>query len=273
LVLPVNENPRQLLDKESMTTMMTSKIVGRAAAMWAPLILLGCGRVPGQFLVVQNQAPQTTCVISADPGALYRGQGTLDVGIVNDQAVTAYQIFPLLENDLPAPAAGQQSDSNRIALSGFDVDLAVRGPAPSNVASLLQLLEQDAGGRTLLHFRIPWSGSVESGGGHTAATVDAVPAELARRIRGTGDLQTTAFFQLEAQIRATGDRLTGSIESDPFTYPIVVCDGCLVANVAACPFRNAAANPGNACNPAQDTPVDCCSQNGQLVCPPVVGSP
>ena len=59
--------------------------------------------------------------------------------------------------------------------------------------------------------------------------------------------------------------------SDPFHFPVELCSGCLVANVAPCPYAAAAANPGNVCNPAQDDKVDCCTNNGALVCPPTVG--
>ena len=252
---------------------MNIRFVAACTTMWATSLLFGCGRTPGQFLIVQNQSPQMNCVIPADLSALYEGKGKLDVQLVGDQALTAYYVFPLLENDLPPPTAGQGSDPNRIALSGFDVDLRILGSAPPMITTLFQSLDADASGSTLLHFRLPWSGSVASGGGHTAATVDAVPAELARRIRATGELDATAFFEMEASITATGDRLAGNIDSDPFSYPVVVCDGCLIANVASCPYQNAVSNQGNACNVAQDDPVDCCSQSGALVCPPTVSSP
>jgi hypothetical protein len=252
---------------------MNTKVVGACATMWVTSLLLGCGRTPGQFLIVQNQSPQMNCVIPADVSALYQGKGKLDVRLVQDQALTAYYVFPLLENDLPPPTAGQSEDPNRIALSGFDVDLSILGSAPPMITTLFQSLDADPNNRALLHFRLPWSGSVASGGGHTATTVDAVPATLARRIRDTGELETTAFFELEATITATGDRLAGNIDSDPFSYPVVICEGCLIANVASCPYQTAVTNQGNACNVAQDDPVDCCSQSGALVCPPTVSTP
>ena len=37
-----------------------------------------------------------------------------------------------------------------------------------------------------------------------------------------------------------------------------------------CPYGAAPANLGNPCNPAQDTPVDCCSSGTGLICPPTV---
>jgi hypothetical protein len=69
-----------------------------------------------------------------------------------------------------------------------------------------------------------------------------------------------------------GHTTTRDIESDPFDYPVSVCAGCLVANVRACPYTTAPTNLGNECNVAQDTPVDCCTVGGDLICPPVVSA-
>jgi hypothetical protein len=59
--------------------------------------------------------------------------------------------------------------------------------------------------------------------------------------------------------------------SDPFNYPLQVCNGWLVGNLGPCPFKNVV-NTGNACNPAQDDIVDCCTDNGALICPATVSS-
>jgi hypothetical protein len=119
---------------------------------------------------------------------------------------------------------------------------------------------------------VPFSGSVASGGGNTSASVDGLPAELARRIRATNVLMTTDFIYVNTTIHARGSTLNSSLRSDAFTFPIRVCDGCLIAHVDVCPFTMAAANPGNACNVAQDEAVDCCITGTQLVCPPTVSS-
>ena len=70
------------------------------------------------------------------------------------------------------------------------------------------------------------------------------------------------------RVRAFGKTNTQTLESDPLDYPVYVCNGCLVANVLTCPFPSAPANEGNPCNVSQDNFVDCCSLNGELICPP-----
>jgi len=75
---------------------------------------------------------------------------------------------------------------------------------------------------------------------------------------------------LNLRVQALGTTNTGtSMTSDPFNYPLDVCDGCLAASVGPCPLPAAPVNTGNACNPAQDEAVDCCTDNGVLVCPAI----
>ncbi|HEY6826557.1 MAG TPA: hypothetical protein VI259_06860, partial [Gemmatimonadaceae bacterium] len=95
-----------------MIRLTTVGIVGSLAAC-----LVGCGTPPGAFIIVQNQVPNPDCTIPATKGALYNGDGFVDLSVA-----TGYELFPLLENDFPGPQAGQTVDGNRIALSGFDIE-------------------------------------------------------------------------------------------------------------------------------------------------------
>jgi hypothetical protein len=259
---------------------MTSLTVGRCITIGAAaLLLIQCGTTPGQFVIIQNQVPTAGCVIPADKGAIYRGTGEMDVRLVRDQAEVGYIIFPLLQNNLPAPAGGQTIDSNRIALSSFKVDVRLPADAPADDITNLfnnQLMtsapDGSGGPDPLIHFSVPTSGSVASGGGNTASGVVAVPAQLARRIRDTRVLETTPYVYLMASIRAHGGTLNGGLDSDAFDYPIRVCDGCLIASRDICPVAQKPANPGNDCNVAQDALVDCCLAGSGLVCPSLVSS-
>jgi hypothetical protein len=240
---------------------MTKSLATRLSLMGAALAWAGCDLPPHQFFIVQDQVPAEGCVIGTET-TLYRGQGVLDVRLVASGASEAYAVFPLVRNDLPAPAAGEAS-TNSIELQGFDVDIVPIGTLPAATDALLKSLAGD----DLIHFRTPWSGVLEPGGGLRAGRVAAIHAELARRIRDTGDLRAKgSFLQLGAHIRVAGNR-SGSVESDPFLFPIRVCDGCLIGRLESCPFATAPANPGNACNVAQDDVVDCCLTGDALTCP------
>jgi hypothetical protein len=242
--------------------------------MCAPVLLasLGCGKVPGQFIILDNKVPSATCTVTSDPGATSLVSGLMDLSLVNDAALTAYLTVPLLENDLPPPAAGQFVDGNRIALSSFDVDLhLVSNPThPQDIVDMFQGLEGSQS--PLVHFNVPVSGTVPSGGGHSASFVDSFPAQLARTIWNLHELPPGTQLQVEIRLSARGSRLTGAIQSDEFVFPISVCDGCLVASVSTCPVKTPPTDKGNPCNVAQDDPVECCSIGTELQCPSTVAS-
>jgi len=147
--------------------------------------LASCGQPAGQFFVVQNQSPEAGCTIPTGAAGTYQGEGTLDIR-VPASSDAAYMLFPLLENDLPA-AGGGGPEPNRIALSGFEVELAfVDGSA--DAAAAFAAISADSATAGLMHFQTPWSGSVTPGGGRTSAGTSAFPAETAIRLRDSGAL-------------------------------------------------------------------------------------
>lgn len=229
----------------------------------------GCGRVPGQFEILNDQIPPASgeCVIPADE-TKYQGSGLMDVSIVQSSFDTAYLFFPLIENNLSGTQGA--SDPNQIQLTGFDVDISQIGSSTPAAAQVLSNAEQQG----LLRFRVPWSGGVKSNGGHITAVVQAVPVELALQLASNGGLDARPSLTLNLRIQALGTTNSGrSLTSDPFNFPLEVCSGCLVGNVAPCPFTTPLVSPGNACNPAQDDVVDCCTENGKLLCPAPVVTP
>ena len=82
-----------------------------------PLIALACsfaacGRIPGQFEIVQNQAPHPGCVIDTSP-TVYRGDGTLDLSLVQSGSDSAYFVFPLCRTIFPARRAARTRTGSR----------------------------------------------------------------------------------------------------------------------------------------------------------------
>ncbi|HMC94373.1 MAG TPA: hypothetical protein VKO16_06330, partial [Polyangia bacterium] len=225
-----------------------------------------------QFEILNDQIPPTggACTIPIAP-TLYAGEGILDLSIVRSDFTSAYLFFPLIENNLPASTGS--IDSNEIQLTGFDLDISALNAVPDSIAAVFA--SPDAA--SLLHYRMPWSGGIASGGGRLSAIVEAFPVALAQMLLASGGVGVAPSLVIDLKITALGTTNTGSsMQSDPFEFPVKVCSGCLVANaanVAPCPYTAAPANAGNSCNPAQDDPVDCCTDKGTLICPPPVVSP
>ncbi len=238
-----------------------------AVAIFGAALFLGsCGTPPGQFIIIQNQVPQNGCVVPADLSATYLDSGTLDLSLVSAGADTGYLFFPLMQNNAPASTGGV--DPNRIALSDFEVALSVdeKQNPPADIVSFFKTPPR----MDLIEFSVPTSGSVSSGGGNTAGAVNVVTAELARDLPKNALPSPASFFYLTATVRVQGKTLTNTVTSDPFHYPIRVCDGCLANDLGICPLAQAGSNSGDPCNIAQDAPVDCCELGSALVCPPVV---
>jgi hypothetical protein len=243
----------------------------RPAALLAlalPLALAACGRVPGQFEILNNQIPELSsggCMVPVNP-TQYLGEGLLDLSIVRSNFDSAYLFFPLIENNLPKGSANNAIDPNEIQLTGFLIDIK---PIESPPTAAVQSVFDGAG--ALAHYHIPWSGGVSSGGGHLSAIVDAFPTALALQLATVAGFGTSSTLTVDLQIQAQGTTNIGTqMTSDPFHFPLQVCSGCLVANVMPCPYTAAPRNPGNPCNPAQDVGVDCCTDSGELICPPPV---
>jgi hypothetical protein len=263
---------------KSMSRQTTVGTVGRwmngvfgALALFMVEGIGGCGGTPpGDFIILQNQVPNADCSIPATLGAVYRGEGLVDVRLVGDSAASAYVLFPLLQNDFPAPSGGQDVDANRIILSGFDVDVGLPptpGDGPiTDLITGLRALSPDDPDHELIQYSTLTSGSVASGGGNTASAVGVFPAELARRMRDMGVLSRTSYVWIMASVRARGDTLVGGVRSDSFKYPIRVCDGCLVEDTGVCP-ADVSTLGSAACYPGQDGASVCCeAASGSLFC-------
>jgi hypothetical protein len=253
-----------LLERDVMTYVHRRPLALAAILCPALAFAFGCGRVPGQFEILNDQIPTPgTCTVPVDPTA-YQGQGLLDVSIVRSEFQTAYFFFPLIENNLPRPTG--DLDSNQIQITGFDVDIATVGAVSDSAAAVFA----SSTASPYLHYQTTWSGGVSSGGGQISAMVKAFPVPLAQQLLAAGNLDASPSLTVNLKIQALGSTNTGrSMQSDPFNFPVSICAGCLAANLGPCPLAATPANAGNACNAAQDQAVDCCTLNGALICPAV----
>jgi hypothetical protein len=238
------------------------------AALAFPLALAACGRVPGQFEILNNAVPMSSdqgCTIPVNP-TVYQGSGMLDLSAVSANFGSAYFVFPLIENNLPASSSAGSIDPNQIQLSGFQIDITPIGSAPP--PSVQGVFD---GNRALMHYQIPWSGGVSSGGGRITAIAGAFPVALAQQLSTAGGVGSDPSLTVDLTISALGTTNNGThMTSDPFHYPLQICSSCLAENLGPCPLGAAVTDKGNACNPAQDVAVGCCTQNGALVCPATV---
>jgi hypothetical protein len=203
-------------------------------------------------------------VIGQERG-IYRGDGVLDLALVGSDSPSGYQLFPLLQNDLPGLSDQNAGQPNRLFVRAFRVRVEPGDGAPAKVTQLFEKLAGADQTRTLLEFQEGWAGTLEPAGGVLPARVTVIPGELARQLRATRVLDGATFVNLLVKVKAVGRRRDGELESQEFTFPIRACERCLVARLDPCPY--APSRMGHGCNVAQDEPVDCCSTGNALFCP------
>jgi hypothetical protein len=255
--------------------MIRVAVVSRRSCV--PLLALAvlqaaCGEET-RFFIVQNQVPGDGCTIPGGKTDVYRGEGGIDVALVSDEDSFAYQLFPLLQNGLPDGGASGGPQPNRLVIKGFRVTVELDPGAPEVARQVFDALAADATNRRFLSYEEPWSGTLDPGGTKSAG-VGVFPAEIARRLRATGyfDGEGTRELRASVRVRALASRQAGDLESPEFRYPLHLCQGCLMAFGGSCPLPRRT-HAGNACNLAQDEPVDCCLDGGRMRCPaPVVES-
>jgi hypothetical protein len=227
-------------------------------------LLSSCSDDDGRFFIVQNQVPLAPCTVTTERN-IYSGEGLMDVALVRGDAAFGYDLFPLLQNDLPASGLAGSPEPNRLFVRAFRVRVEPGAGAPAALVQLFDRLSSTDQSRPLVEFQNPWAGTINPGGGLMAAGVGVVPGELARQIRAMRILDTTPTVPLIVRVRAVGQRQDGEVESKEFVFPIKACQGCLIANMRPCPY--APTFRGNGCNVAQDAMVDCCSAGVELICP------
>jgi hypothetical protein len=247
----------------------------RVRALWSlllvlPLLSVTCGEET-RFFIVQNQVPGEGCTIPGGRSTVYRSDGRLDVGLVGDQSVSAYDIYPLMQNDLPAVSDQGAPQPNRLTMKGFhvEIDLAADSPAPAR--QVFDAVAADPNLRGLLAYDEATSGTLEPGG-NLASGVSAFPGELARRLRDSGVFNSFPRVRATIRVRALAHGQGGDMQSTEFRYPLEICEGCMVAVRGSCPLEKLE-NPGNFCRLSQDDLVDCCTDSGRLRCPATVKAP
>ncbi len=254
--------------------------VGRRPLVPLALALLGCVENGRPLVIVQAQEPATTAGAcgTAIEQAGAKQEGVLDVALDQDYP---YLLHPLVESRLPS-LVENQIELNQIVLTAAEIEIE---PPPG--------------------LAVPWTPSC-------AAKFDmALSLKLLPQATGSGPLEIirpchTALFRdlfkkgklpwnggerirFHASVRLKGRHGGTTISSDPFTFPVRVCYGCLqsgyddpdyqqfsVVNVPRCSkLTSGNPYPGNACNPGQDKgPILCCAKdNDAVVCPAPVGAP
>jgi hypothetical protein len=237
-------------------------MIGNSRLGWAAAALIlaaaGCTDAGASFFIVQNQSPDQGCVVPSSTTANFIPRGRIEV-----EAESGYLFTPVVQSLVRQSPTGQ---SPRVLfVEGADVTLSFD---EARISASEQASLRDSG---LAHFRQAFSGAIYPGG-VTSFAFEVISRALLDRLGGmvgAGD-----SILVTAEVVLFGSLDGGTIESQPFTYPIDVCRGCLLVDRGLCAGLPAGYEPatGGNCQTLQDMPLDCCtSAEGDLVCPAVAG--
>ena len=209
--------------------------------------------------VLQNQAPEPGCVVPTDQGAF------IPRGRIDTNADSGYLFTPLVQSTVTESENG--STDRVMFIEGADVELSF-APGFFSDAEIGGL--ESSG---LVNFSQAFSGSIFPDG-FTSFAFIVVPKPLLDAI---GDkLSDGGATVVTASVTVFGELDGGDIESNPFNYPIEVCEGCMLIDNGPCTELPDDFEPltGGNCQVLQDFPIDCCTSiDGDAVCPAVAEDP
>ncbi|MCD6499271.1 MAG: hypothetical protein J7M25_13345 [Deltaproteobacteria bacterium] len=228
------------------------------AMVLSALVLGGCESNSATLLIIQNQIPGDGCSVDSSGTGAYRTQGTLDVAwYLQKNQPAYYNLYPLIQNNLMStadPSAGT-IEENCITIREARVDL--------DLGDLGEYVESN-----LTKYSVPLSMTI-CPGEEKVVSVRVIPSQVVELI--ADQISQGSSKLIIAKVHIVGSRGSHDLSSNSMSYPIFVCNGCLVKNLGLCSSDTIPSDPeeGNGCNPSQDDPIECCTQGAELVCPAV----
>jgi hypothetical protein len=214
------------------------------------------------ILVTKNVAVTTSCSfmgVSSEP--------EFPEGQFSVFSPAPYTVHPQMVSRITAVAGTELQRT--ILIQGADVDLTFSDPSFTGFDP------------ALTHFQAPFSAVLSPNGGTADGAFTLIPAKLLQAIvmanPGIQNLSTNLDVEILATFTVFGDMSSERVTSQPFTYPVTLCNQCIINILldstgaplqCPVPHTTTITNPGNACNPFQDGVVDCCLDTMNApVCP------
>lgn len=199
------------------------------------LALVGCVDDNVSVFVSGNLAPmieETSCTY--DPGSASQlSQGTLDVSFGG-----TFELHPVIQNQLQQRGASGRAETNGVRITRAEVTIEGLDGLPVDFAGLPNPFSVP------MTVYIPPAASEDSPGLGTGS-ITAIPADYTLSLPIAEGSTTTVVVAVRLIGNTLGDI---DIETGDWTYPVEICNGCLLQ----CPVD--AETTLVSCNPGQDTP-------------------
>ena len=230
--------------------MMKSIVTAVALVVMATSAGCTCERAQAFYMlrmVEPGDAPE--CDVGTS-GEISRSAGVWDISFGS-----GYSINPHVRNDLLSTAdpANLRGEANHIQIEGFDFTVVT----PAGIGASIPTAGFVAA-----------SGLAEASGGEYAfAGVPLFTFDVALALQN--EVAPGTFFEIFVDLNPVGETLSGrNMTGDNFTYPITVCNGCLVAGCSVGGVCTAPAMGANLdfCRFGYDEPIHCSVLLGDASC-------
>lgn len=218
------------------------------------------------IFITKNVVPGEGCTFAATEAEPFLPHGTWSL-----LSPSGYRFHPQMKSRITAVEG--QEEQRTIIVQGARIDLAFADETLFDAGELTQL--QSAG---VTKFESRFSAPIAPNGGITDGgfdliTRDLIDAILAKRPDLTGASPPTFRTEILATAVVFGDMSGSEVKSQPFQFPVTLCNDCVVNVVGTCPLpAETTVSPGNPCNPFQDGVADCCVGASGVVCPAPVAT-
>jgi hypothetical protein len=239
----------------------------RVTTLIAVIALAACANTGDEgMIVLNNTAVGSSCTLSGTTSQPFIAHGEIFA-----RSPTGYVLTPLIQSRVMS--ASSVDDSQRtIFLSGANISLEVKAVsierADGSFVNGPAITLAQPQFSTLFSASLPPSGTVNVG-------FEMIPPQALRQILSASGAGATDSMRAEvlATVNILGTLGGDEIESAPFSFPVSVCNNCVVNIVGTCPLPSGTpVRTGNACNAFQDGAVDCCLNGDSAICPATVAT-
>jgi hypothetical protein len=217
-----------------------------------------------ESLVIQRFVPADPSMqCSAQTNSMFnQTQGVLDAGLVVKGGTRGYVANAVIANNLPTRILGTSGgiETNAIQVIGLDVELI----PTSQIAGALPASQRN--------FRITAAGGIAMPGmGAVVVPAEIIPAQVAALV-APAITPSLLRPKITARLRPVGTHAGSELVGAPVDFPVEICNFCLTGGMPPqpCPSTGIPMSQillGNACFPAQDASVTCCTTStGALLC-------
>ena len=190
-------------------------------------IIHGCADEPNAIYVLGNTIPQAGCTVAASETGPFRPRGILDIALTN-----RYIMYPTIQNQMLSSATAGMASPPKMSTKAEAVftNQLIEGNNVAITGAQIQYSPPPSFPVPMPDQNVTVSAVVPVNAGLTSLGLEIIPTDLGNALANAGALSEKGMIiPVLVHIRFEGISSSGTVvQSNRFTYPIDICNGCLV---------------------------------------------